>query len=200
MPDGKYEGLLGLLPIKRRLEVGRYKEKKSAFGVLTAYSLLRRQLKLCWNIDRPVIAYERTGKPFLPEHPRLHINLSHSREYAVCALSDEPVGTDTETVRALRDCLWRRVLTQAEYSWADGDQGRLFRLWTLKESYFKFTGAGLTEPMRSVEFTFGENGPEVNRPGAYAVSAMIGDAAFGLCSASEAMPAAPDVILFDELL
>ena len=160
LPEEEYGRLLDLLPVKRRAEVRRIKDKKSACGILTAYALLRRELKLYHGISRPVIAYEKAGKPYLPEYPRLHFSISHSREYAVCAVSDTPVGTDGETVRALRDSLWRRVLTQSEYSWADGDPGRLFRLWTLKESYFKFTGTGLAPPWRSRSAR-----TVVNRPG-----------------------------------
>ncbi|NLT40165.1 MAG: 4'-phosphopantetheinyl transferase superfamily protein [Clostridiales bacterium] len=200
LPEEEYGRLLDLLPVKRRAEVRRIKDKKSACGILTAYALLRRELKLYHGISRPVIAYEKAGKPYLPEYPRLHFSISHSREYAVCAVSDTPVGTDGETVRALRDSLWRRVLTQSEYSWADGDPGRLFRLWTLKESYFKFTGTGLAAPLKSVEFTFGENGPVVNRPGVFAASALISDAAFGLCSAADAMPAGPEILPVEEIL
>ncbi|MBR2338766.1 MAG: 4'-phosphopantetheinyl transferase superfamily protein [Clostridia bacterium] len=121
-----------------------------------------RALCLCagWALDaalRTVGLRERTavivtgehGKPFLSEYPRWHFNLSHSGDWAVCALSDAPIGVDIEQLRE-RDYL---RLAQRHFSPDEvgalqtlsptQQQERFFRLWTRKESWLKAQGIGL---------------------------------------------------------
>ena len=47
------------------------------------------------------VVYDDHGKPVLQDHPHLHFSLSHSGEWAVCALSDTPVGVDVERIRPI---------------------------------------------------------------------------------------------------
>ena len=71
-----------------------------------------RCLRAGWALDaalRTVGLRERSvaiapgehGKPCLQEHPHWHFNLSHSGEWAVCALSDAPIGVDIEQWRSM---------------------------------------------------------------------------------------------------
>jgi len=86
------------------------------------------------------------GKPVLPgETP---FNLTHAGDFAVLALSSESVGVDLERVRPID---WRRI--SARY-FHPGEQAHLlnsadplesfFWIWTLKESYVKAEGSGLS--------------------------------------------------------
>ena len=72
------------------------------------------------------------GKPWFPDCPALHFNLSHSRGGAVCALSGQPVGVDVE----LRRQPPRRLS-------ADMEPAAFWRLWTGREATVKRTGRGL---------------------------------------------------------
>ena len=58
---------------------------------------LRRELGL---ETVPPIARGARGKPWFPDLPDLHFNLSHSHGAAVCALHHLPVGVDVEKVRS----------------------------------------------------------------------------------------------------
>ena len=99
----------------------------------------------------------RTGldKPRLV-HDSLHMNLSHCKGLAVCAVSRVPVGIDAETPRQVRDSLLPRICTPAETDWisSQDDKNLAFsRIWTLKEAYAKYTGAGIREPFSQLAFS-----------------------------------------------
>ena len=99
------------------------------------------------------------GKPWFSSRPDLHFNLSHSGFFAVCALSDAPVGVDMEQVRPVREALVERVCTPREAALLPREaalrRDQFCRLWTLKESVMKYFGAGLSLSPRSLEADFG---------------------------------------------
>lgn len=98
------------------------------------------------------------GKPYFVLHPQLHFNLSHSGRYAVCVLSDTPVGIDIEGSRTFRNALAKRFFSEAECGWIkqaaekQAQECRFFRLWTLKEAYGKATGRGLADSIAEAFF------------------------------------------------
>lgn len=100
------------------------------------------------------ISVTESGKPYLVNEPMLHFNLSHSGEWAVCAISDQPVGVDIERCIEGRAQIAERFFHKEEVRYLrllagrEQDQG-FCRLWTLKESFVKATGRGLALPLRS---------------------------------------------------
>ena len=88
------------------------------------------------------------GKPYLPGHPQICFNISHSGEYAACAFASIPIGMDLQQHRR---AAWERM---AERYFSAEDQKRLaaaenaetlfFRIWTEEESYGKWRGTGLS--------------------------------------------------------
>ena len=99
------------------------------------------------------------GKPLLLNHPELHFSLSHSGTLVACALGDEPVGVDVQTIVKLRRGLVEYTMSEAEIARLDAmasiDEQELFftQLWTLKECYAKATGRGLTHEFPSFDVT-----------------------------------------------
>lgn len=91
--------------------------------------------------------YGRWGKPYLTGGP--FFSLSHSGEYAACAISEEEVGLDVQRMRKIPyDRLAQRFFPEREWKalLACEEAGRdelFYRLWTRKEAYGKFTGEGL---------------------------------------------------------
>lgn len=101
-----------------------------------------------------VFSYSPHGKPYLAAYPQLHFNLSHSGCYAACAIHTQPVGIDVEQVVPLDILPFREHLSTAEYYElrslpATEQLSHFYHLWTLKESYLKQTGMGLSAPMGS---------------------------------------------------
>ncbi|MBQ6204635.1 MAG: 4'-phosphopantetheinyl transferase superfamily protein [Prevotella sp.] len=102
-----------------------------------------------WEREQHYIIGEH-GKPSLAAHPELHFSLSHSGHYVACALSSAEVGIDIQHRVKVNEGVVRRVCSEEEIDWLDAldkdDRGAGFlRLWTLKESWFKAVGTGLTD-------------------------------------------------------
>ncbi|MBQ9165326.1 MAG: 4'-phosphopantetheinyl transferase superfamily protein [Oscillospiraceae bacterium] len=110
------------------------------------------------NRDLPLPAVRESdsyGKPYLPARPDFYFNLSHSGQWAVCAVADVPVGVDIQQTRAVSMALEKKFTAaeQAELNALPALQraDRFFQLWVLKEAYAKCTGTGLLCPFRSFE-------------------------------------------------
>lgn len=131
------------------------KDKKLSLG---AGLLLRQGLAAHGiNEQEAVFAYGENGKPYLPEYSDVHFNLSHSGEMAVAVFSDTAVGCDIERIGAADLPLAAKFFSEREYQYLarfpKGHQrdAAFYRLWTLKESFVKTTGAGLALPLDAFE-------------------------------------------------
>ena len=99
------------------------------------------------------LCYGEKGKPFFAQGG-VHFNLSHSGHYAVCAVSDKPVGVDIETVRVFSESLVRHVFDSGERAFAQGSDERFTQLWTIKESVMKFFGQGVGISPKKISIGF----------------------------------------------
>lgn len=119
-----------------------------------AYALLAYAVRLHRGLDAlPTIAREEQGKPYFPDLPELHFNLSHSGSFALCALDDQPVGTDIEVIRPHHPRLSQRICSEDELLWLSNQVNHipaLCQLWTAKEALAKYHGTGLRVPLRSL--------------------------------------------------
>ena len=127
---------------------------ESTDSKLSARALLLRALEEEYGLYAlPTMEQGWLGKPFFPEHPNIHFNLSHSGPYALCAVGEEAVGVDLEVIRPRGANLPRRVLTPEEYRWYEeqgGSWGAFFTLWTRKESWVKHGGGSVVARPRLV--------------------------------------------------
>lgn len=102
------------------------------------------------------LAAEKGGKPYFPDFPAVHFNLSHCKGLAVCLLSALECGVDVETKRPFKEKVARRAYSRMERIAIGSAEDRdlmFTRLWTLKESYVKALGIGIGYPMKEVSFT-----------------------------------------------
>ncbi len=101
------------------------------------------------SIPHPLsIAVSESGKPYLTDAPAVQFSLSHSGDWAVCAVSNYPVGVDIQHCGTGRRDVARRFFHPDEVRYLDalssGEREQaFFRLWALKESYVKADGRGL---------------------------------------------------------
>lgn len=109
------------------------------------------------------------GKPFLqdPAGQSLHFNVSHSRQWAVYAVSrDLEVGIDLEEDRdsldyaglAERICSADELLTFQTLPTTE-QRAAFFRCWTRKEAFVKALGHGFSFPLQNVTVTFTSDDP-----------------------------------------
>lgn len=118
-------------------------------GTGEAYGLLAELLAAEYGLPGlPELERQAGGKPFFPQRPDLHFNLSHSGGLALCGAGTAPLGVDIEAIRPRRAGLARYICSPEEYAWYEelgGDWESLYTIWTLKEARVKCTGEGLRQ-------------------------------------------------------
>ncbi len=126
-----------------------------------AHRFLAELLKKNYGIENYRIEKGEQGKPFLPDYPEVHFNLSHCRGLVVCGFSDSEIGVDAELVRPYNGRAGKRVFSPSEAEQteqSDCPEETFFRFWTLKESLGKNLGTGLSSSLSEVSFRLdGEN-------------------------------------------
>ncbi len=95
------------------------------------------------------------GKPFPDGFENIHFNISHSGKWVAIAFSDTAVGVDVEKIRRVPEGVANRFFSQPEKDWINSCPDEtskadvFFTLWTLKESFLKAIGKGLTKNLNS---------------------------------------------------
>ena len=98
------------------------------------------------DITEDDISTDAKGKPYI-DNSKVFFNISHCDGLAVCALSEHPVGVDCECVRKVSPAVMKKCFGSSEIDYVDNsnDKNEAFsRIWTLKESYVKMTGNGIS--------------------------------------------------------
>jgi len=94
------------------------------------------------------------GKPFLPEFPEFHFNVTHSKKMIMVAFCRMPVGVDLERVRDLDVArIAKRFFSSKELFFLqekNQEENReiFFKLWTAKEAALKADGRGIAIGMK----------------------------------------------------
>ena len=137
---------------QRREKLARLRAEGARLLSLGAALLLDRMLIDAGLPPAGPFALGEQGKPYLPDRPDVHFSLSHSGTWVLCALSDAELGCDVEGPRRFDPALARHFFHPDETAWLFSlpprEQDAAFlRLWTLKESYLKAVGLGLSLPL-----------------------------------------------------
>jgi len=156
--DGLYAKLYAAAGQYRRQKTDKYRLRRDKNLSLCAEYLLRCGCgDFGIDLGAQKIALSDCGKPYF-EDCELNFNLSHSEERAMCAVSRYELGCDIEKIRsfdteiAAYSCS-REELIALEACKTESEKSLLFyRLWTLKESFIKCTGEGVSTPLKSLCF------------------------------------------------
>jgi len=119
--------------------------------VLIRYLICKRKK---FKNNQIVFDKNKFGKPFLRGSSDLHFNISHSEEWVVCAIAATLVGVDVELIHTVDLDIAKRFFSRDEYKAlmelkVRERLGFFFEIWTLKESYIKAIGTGLSTPLDS---------------------------------------------------
>lgn len=145
---GRWRDLLPLLPQSRQERVLACRFEADRQRLAGAGRLLQLALEQAGvPVQRQRFSENPWGKPYLPQEPSVQFSLSHGGSWAVCAVSDGPVGVDVELPRCSMAVAKRHFHPQELTQDLDAD--RLCRLWTAKEAFLKALGTGLTVPLNS---------------------------------------------------
>lgn len=149
-----FQEKLSLLSPYRQQKVAILKHEKDRERSLGAGVALDHALR-AYGLRERSVEYEfgEWGKPSLKYQPNIHFSLSHSGRYAICSIGDRPMGNDIELVRPGRLKVADRFFAKEELDWMYGASDeeevteRMFRIWTMKESFLKATGRGISMPL-----------------------------------------------------
>jgi len=95
------------------------------------------------------------GKPFLKDQRDVYFSISHCPGGVSVSVSSCRTGIDIERVRPFSLPAGRRMFSKEELEEilnSDFPEKNFFRLWTLKESYSKAIGTGLSYPLSELHF------------------------------------------------
>lgn len=103
------------------------------------------------NGNAPTLVYGANGKPYLADKPDTFFSITHSDKWVFLAVSGSEIGIDAQMPRKVCPRLAARSTSPEELAWVKlNTEPHFTRLWTMKEAYLKYTGTGLTVPIREV--------------------------------------------------
>ncbi len=143
--------MLTLVSPKKRSKVENfiYKEDKcrSLIGEILVRKIICQKLEL--SNDQIVFKTNSYGKPYLVGYPDFHFNISHAGDWVVCAVDKKQVGVDIEKIKPIDYKIAKRFFSKQEYQdlMRKESLDYFYKLWTLKESYIKAMGKGLSIPL-----------------------------------------------------
>ena len=88
------------------------------------------------RLDISSIYKDKNGKPIFLDN-KLYFNISHSKNYITCSLSNTNIGVDLEEDRIIKDTLINKIKNKNDI---DLD---IIQIWNIKEAYSKYLGIGL---------------------------------------------------------
>lgn len=154
--------LLSYVSGYRRNRIIRYKNEQDQKRSMLAELLLQKVAMTKMGLKNAVIRRNRYGKPYINNVENFHFNLSHSGHYVAIAVSERRIGIDIEKKETVDYRIAERFFCKKEAQTifsCSSEQERadaFYRIWTLKESYVKAIGKGLSIPFSSFEFDIGD--------------------------------------------
>ena len=149
------------MPDGRKKKIDKYKFDKDKRLSLGAGILLKKALEdIGIDYEKEETAEYKNKKPYLKNHPEVHFNLSHSGNRVMCAVSANPIGCDVELIEKIDLNVAKRFFSETEYDYLSGKNTEeektvsFYRIWTLKESYVKALGEGLSIPLNAFDIVF----------------------------------------------
>jgi len=167
LPDPKEnEAVMDELPKREKDKILKFRYEKGRKQCLGA-RLLQHHILQMKGAGFEQITYSEHGKP---EAEGFCFNLSHSGDYVICAVSDMPVGCDIEIIGNANIQVAKRFFHSQEIAYlehiSEAEKEKEFiRLWTMKESYLKMTGEGMSFSMNRFALCLEEGEIRVLREG-----------------------------------
>lgn len=153
----KLNELCLLIDYNRRHKIEKYVNKKDKIMAVIGEILIRTIIVENLKISNKYIRFNKNqyGKPFLEGYPNFCFNISHSGAYVLCGVDDSPIGIDVEEVKHIEyEEIAKFFFPTKEFEYIVNQDlkfklDRFYEIWTLKESYIKCCGQGLSIPLKS---------------------------------------------------
>jgi 4'-phosphopantetheinyl transferase len=213
LPRSDYLFLLDHISEEARSKIERFVRPEDAHRTLIANILIRALLCEKLNVTNRELIFDKNmyGKPFLVDNPSLHYNISHSGEWVVCAIDDLPIGIDVERIQTIDLGISDRFFSSVECEdllnkASNQKLAYFYDLWTLKESYIKAEGKGLSIPLNSFAIRLEGNGivlrveSEQSHPYYFHQYNLIPGYPISVCAMHSEFPPQIEFLIWDDLL
>ncbi|HLP61006.1 MAG TPA: 4'-phosphopantetheinyl transferase superfamily protein [Candidatus Deferrimicrobium sp.] len=154
-----YDHLLRHVSPEKKTRIPRFYREEDRIRGLMAEILARSIIIRKTGLANHEIEFytNEYGKPFLKNRDDLHFNLSHSGSWVVCAVDNHPIGIDVERIQSIDLDISKNYFSPDEHQDLLAKEDKFsyfFTLWSLKESYIKIVGKGLSLPLNSFSIKF----------------------------------------------
>jgi 4'-phosphopantetheinyl transferase len=153
---GEFQQMLRGVSEDRRAQAAKFRKPEDANRAMIGERLTRAVFceKFQVRNEEIVFAKNRYGKPYAVGNPSFHFNLSHSGRWIVCVVDEQPVGIDIEQIKPVDLEVAKLFFSKEEYRYLLEKEeherlGCFYEIWTMKESYVKWMGRGLSLPSNS---------------------------------------------------
>lgn len=139
IPSDEYAAIYNRLPSEQRKKIKALKPddiKRTLAGRL----LLFNMADSCYGKNDVTVHYGENGKPLTDF---CFFSISHSGDYAVCAVSDKPIGADIQKTGGFKRRERYILFTENESRYVNESENptdAFYTLWTMKEAYVKANG------------------------------------------------------------
>lgn len=155
--EDKSNELCLLVDAEKKDKIKKFINKKDKIRSLIAEILIRTIIVENLKINNKYIKFNKNkhGKPYLENYPNFNFNISHSGEYVLCGIDDKDIGVDVEEIKNIDIIeIAQNYFTTKEFEYiincdVEFQLNRFYEIWTLKESYIKCCGQGLSIPLAS---------------------------------------------------
>lgn len=158
---------------KKKNQFSRFVHQEDAYRSLLGEVLIRSTLSHDMGVSHHELKFDYNpyGKPLLHNNPDITFNISHSGNWVAMILDHEghAVGVDVEKTVPLNLAFAANLFAPRENQilaskTGDAQLEYFYQLWTLKESYMKAVGKGLSIPLTSFSMNCKEDTGEWYSP------------------------------------
>jgi 4'-phosphopantetheinyl transferase len=156
LDSDRYDYWKSKVSVQRRNQIGRFVHLEDAYRSLFGEILVRTMIRKELGYDNREIDFAKNeyGKPYLAGSDSFSFNVSHSGKWVALIYGQGRLGVDIEEIRPIDLTIAERFFSGEEYSdlllRPEAERTDYFyEIWTLKESYVKALGSGLSHPLTS---------------------------------------------------
>jgi 4'-phosphopantetheinyl transferase len=170
--------------------------KRSLIGHVLVYLHISRNFNIPFQKIKYI--YNQFGKPHI-KGDFINFNISHSGDWVVCAFDNKPLGIDIELVKPVDIQVVSSFFSKEEQKRIKTIPSSLrtnsfYELWTLKESFIKAIGKGLSMDLKSFTIKFEEGEALIENSKHFFNQYNIGDYKLAVCSQNRNFPKNIDVL------
>ncbi|WP_186333735.1 4'-phosphopantetheinyl transferase superfamily protein [Paenibacillus xylanexedens] len=210
LPEAYWNHFLSQVSAERRAQASSFMRQADAYRSVLGEILTRVTLSKLTGLRPAELSFTHNsyGKPELSHHSDVQFNVSHSGDWiALISGGTDELGVDVEKIAPIDMQIAERFFSPTESQFlaakpSEMQQETFYRLWTLKESYIKAVGMGLSIPLDSFAILPDKGGGwhcEQARAHRFHSQRLDNGHMLAACSAGGELPSKPEVVTLEDL-